>query len=76
MGKSLSPLKTGSSTSIEHPATSISTPQAKNLINAHKLVGLRPWLRYLGGDCNGKTIAGKTNRGRRVGGNNAPTSAA
>jgi hypothetical protein len=31
--------------SIEHPATSISTPQATNLINAHKLVGLRPWLR-------------------------------
>jgi hypothetical protein len=29
MGKSLSPLKTGSSTSIEHPATSIFTPQVK-----------------------------------------------
>jgi len=41
MGKSLS--------GIEHPATSISMPQAKNLINAHKLVGLRPWLRYTKG---------------------------
>ena len=29
----------------QHRASSISTPQAKKLINAHKLVGLRPWLR-------------------------------
>ena len=45
----LSPLKTGSSTSIEHPATSISTPprpvlardgQAIKLVDAHKLVDL------------------------------------
>ena len=40
----LSPLKTGFSTSTEHPVPSrrdISTPQAIKLINAQKLVGLR-----------------------------------
>ena len=37
----LSPLKTGSSTRIKHPATGIAMPHGEKPVNDYKLVGLR-----------------------------------